>query len=375
MGCPQTPLISTITGGRGLTLETLIGFDSAWADNAPGAICAITLQNGSPIAFEGPRLVHFAEALEFIRETAGNSDFVLVALDQPTIVPNLTGMRPTERVAGSVVNGLKGGVQPANRGRAEMFGNSAPVWQFLDELSARENPDAARFEGHGSFLIEVFPALALPSLLPEVWQRRRCAKYNPAKPNFNADDWALVTDYVERFAFDEGMTGLGVAARELATLVKPRKADQDKLDALICLLIAWIFRRHPPSATTVIGDGENGYIVTPIIPSIRDVLVHSAQLIGVPIDVPWMQDAQRREVATDEQILSVRPMERRPKIATPASDVSAPGKRCPECGHLFRGKGWGGMDAHWRAHHEPIMPYEDAWQIIKAGAKPSSHFD
>lgn len=358
-----------------MTVETLIGFDSAWADNAPGAICAITLQNGQPIAFEGPRLVRFAEALEFIRRTTGNSDFVLVALDQPTIVPNLRGMRPTERVVGSVVNALKGGVQPANRGRAEMFGKNAPVWQFLNELSARENPDAARVAEQGAFLIEVFPALALPSLLPEVWQRRRSVKYNPAKPNFSTDDWALVTECVERFAFDEGMTHLGVAARELAALSTPRKADQDKLDALICLVIAWIFRRHPSCATTVIGDGEHGYIVTPIIPSIRDVLVRSAQLIGVPIDMTWMQDARRIEVTTDEQILSDQSGTRHPRIGTPANDVSPPGKRCPECGHLFRGKGWGGMDAHWRANHEAIMPYKEAWEIIKAGAKPSSHSD
>ena len=39
-------------------------------------------------------------------------------------------------------------------------------------------------------------------------------------------------------------------------------------------------------------------------------------------------------------------------------------KKCPECGHVFQGQGWGGIDAHWRAHHENIMPYEDAWRLI-----------
>lgn len=44
-------------------------------------------------------------------------------------------------------------------------------------------------------------------------------------------------------------------------------------------------------------------------------------------------------------------------------------KVCPECGHVFRGNGWGGIDAHWRAKHERELnlAYEGAWPSIKAG--------
>jgi hypothetical protein len=38
--------------------------------------------------------------------------------------------------------------------------------------------------------------------------------------------------------------------------------------------------------------------------------------------------------------------------------------KCPECGHVFQGQGWGGIDAHWRAHHNDIMRYEYAWPLI-----------
>lgn len=47
-------------------------------------------------------------------------------------------------------------------------------------------------------------------------------------------------------------------------------------------------------------------------------------------------------------------------------------KACPECGHAFRGGTWGGIDAHWKAFHNDLMPYNDAWPIIKGGGKPSS---
>jgi hypothetical protein len=45
-----------------------------------------------------------------------------------------------------------------------------------------------------------------------------------------------------------------------------------------------------------------------------------------------------------------------------------PKKVCPECDHVFQGNGWDGIDAHWRARHERIMPYEKAWPLIQAGS-------
>lgn len=43
------------------------------------------------------------------------------------------------------------------------------------------------------------------------------------------------------------------------------------------------------------------------------------------------------------------------------------GKLCPECDHEFRGNGWTGIDAHWKAWHNRIMRYEDAWVLIWSG--------
>jgi hypothetical protein len=41
-------------------------------------------------------------------------------------------------------------------------------------------------------------------------------------------------------------------------------------------------------------------------------------------------------------------------------------KVCPECGHTFKGNGWDGIDAHWKSRHEAVMPYEEAWPLLKA---------
>ena len=41
-------------------------------------------------------------------------------------------------------------------------------------------------------------------------------------------------------------------------------------------------------------------------------------------------------------------------------------KVCPECGHVFKGNGWDGIDAHWRSKHEDVMPYEEAWPLLQS---------
>ncbi len=53
-------------------------------------------------------------------------------------------------------------------------------------------------------------------------------------------------------------------------------------------------------------------------------------------------------------------------IVTPAKKV------CPECDHVFQGNGWDGIDAHWRSKHEDVMPYEEAWPLLRSGKYTNS---
>lgn len=56
------------------------------------------------------------------------------------------------------------------------------------------------------------------------------------------------------------------------------------------------------------------------------------------------------------------------RITAPQGDKRV----CPECGHVFQGNGWDGIDAHWRSKHEDVMPYEKAWSLLKAGKYKAS---
>ncbi len=178
-------------------MDVYVGFDSAWTDNpkAPGAIAAVGVEDGRVCAWHAPRLVTFDQALGFVREVRSADGVTLVAVDQPTVVPNATGGRPVERVAGSLIGWMGGGVQPANTGRVGMFCAASPIWRFLAALEAVEDPEAARTARAGVYVMEVFPALALASLDEGFCGRLAGPRYNPGRrKTFRMADWVRVAE-------------------------------------------------------------------------------------------------------------------------------------------------------------------------------------
>jgi len=87
----------------------------------------------------------------------------------------------------------RGAVQPANTGRTDMFGEKAPVWQFLNRFGGPADP----FEPvEGTRVIETYPVLvmiALGWMLPDSRPKGRLPKYNPERrPPFSISDWQHV---------------------------------------------------------------------------------------------------------------------------------------------------------------------------------------
>ena len=264
----------------------IFGFDSAWTDaaKAPGAICAIAFDERGQVEFHEPRLVSFADARAFIRSLRQDFSVSLVALDQPTVVPNSAGSRPVDKVAGSLVSFVGGGVQPANRSKIGMFCDDSPVWSFLSDLNATQDPIEARTASAGHFLIEVFPALALPAFEDAFSQRLRAPKYNPQnRKKFRLEDWRSVTRVVQTTAQGFDVSGLADWSDRMHALSQPRKADQDKLDAALCALIGLAWRAGPVSCSAMLGDLTNGYMVTPMSEFTRPRLEQAANQRGVPI--------------------------------------------------------------------------------------------
>ena len=50
-------------------------------------------------------------------------------------------------------------------------------------------------------------------------------------------------------------------------------------------------------------------------------------------------------------------------------------RRCPQCGKVFMGRNWEGIDGHWKANHQDVLPYRVFWDTLCAEHRrvPSSH--
>ena len=260
----------------------IIGFDSAWADKSPGAMCALDFDESGRLSFEAPRLVNFRRGIQFVREAEASRACTLVAIDQPTIVPNETGSRPVERVAASLISYVGGGVQPSNSSKTALFGPNAPIWKFKSALAANEGAERARIALDGVHLIEVFPALALAGLNDDFAVRLGAPKYNPGnRKKFNLRDWRRVAETLFEKAKSLELNELARWSRDQARCPNPRKADQDCLDAAICVLIGAIWRMCDRSDSVLIGDLDRGYMVSPVSDGIWLRLAQAARGIGV----------------------------------------------------------------------------------------------
>jgi predicted RNase H-like nuclease len=265
----------------------IIGFDSAWTDNskAPGAVCALVIASDGGVSFKPPFHVSFDQALDFIKAERRACDTCLVALDQPTIVPNETGSRPVDKVAASLISYIGGGVQPANRSKKSMFGDGAPIWRFLKCLGAKEDPERSRTAESGLFIVEVFPALALPAFEPRFFGRLKAPKYNPAnRKKFRQCDWLAVIETVARYARAVPIAGVQEWTETIKRETTPCKGDQDRLDAILCALIGYHWRARTRQDSIMIGDLTSGYMIAPASPATRSYPTAAAAKLGVPVD-------------------------------------------------------------------------------------------
>ena len=280
-------------------VEAFVGFDSAWGVKNSGAIAYAVFDGDNLETISLPQLADFPDATRIINMLGRECDYVLVAIDQPIIVPNPNGSRPVDLVARSIMAQLRSAAQSASRNREAMFGDNAPVWGFISRIGPPEyagwttdlaenhafvNFEAARDAADQPHLIEVYPALALPALEPAFMLRAEAARYNPERPKFSLDDWGLVCGAVALWGNQLGLQALAEWAGEMVqpwdALEEPVKRHQDKIDAALCLIIALKWRRNL-NDVSVIGDLGTGYIVTPTSVEIIGILQAACHERGV----------------------------------------------------------------------------------------------
>jgi len=249
----------------------LVGFDSAWTPTNSGAIVAVLRHDDGTFHDLGlPLIVDYREAecaiLKWQAEQVPTATIVL--LDQPTIVKNSSGQRPVENIVGSPVSLRYGGMQPANTGKEQMFGSTAPLWPFLMRFGGPANPletveDTRVFETY-----PVLTMIALGWTLPDSRPAGRLPKYNPErKKTFLYSDWQHVCQMASGAFRDRELIEIVEWIDRAARTSSPRKIDQDGLDACLCLLVALYLAERKDCL--MVGDVQTGCIVVPYGAGIR----------------------------------------------------------------------------------------------------------
>ena len=265
-----------------------VGIDLAWGDKNTTAVVVLEAREANDPA-GGATLLATAEALAsdddilaFV-DAHDNGNGLLVAIDAPLIVPNVTGRRPCEAVLSACLAKVQAGPHPANRVRlatrngtirgeriaAALALRSLPQTPFLETLPAGQPPRA---------VFEVFPHPAHVAL----FGLTKTLKYK-AKPGRTIEtrlaEFAHYTDLLRGLVAADPPLALppessAWLARDLPLLaLTALKRHEDALDALTCAYVALYHHRWGSSGTdgrsVVVGDLASGYIVTPADEAMR----------------------------------------------------------------------------------------------------------
>ncbi len=233
------------------------GFDSAWSVFNSGAICNLEWDGESLCLAGEPETASWTHALQ--RANAPRrAELQVWAIDQPLVVPNPQGCRAVERdLARALMAEFGCGAHSANAGMLA-FAADAPIWklrQVLYERGYRQDPMAVPGVSDGLYFFECYPHPALIGL----FGLNGVLKY---KANHrNLDDWRTLLQLLRSIADAE----FSIAnIRDVVTEDLPQtKQNEDKLDALISAYIAAYWWKFGAERSSMIGDMETGYIVTP----------------------------------------------------------------------------------------------------------------
>lgn len=249
-----------------------LGMDLAWgAKNTSGGVAlsySPDTGNAATILDVTETLGDDDEIVAWIRrwDAEAGAEGLLLGVDAPLLVPNVTGKRPCEAEIGRRFARFQAGAHPANR---TIFKNNVRGERLVARLAEQgitDNPylTAARTIGVRQ-MMEVFPHPAHVVL----FGLARTLKYK-AKPGRDyASRWAAMNEYSRLL---RGLTAHDPPlelpqdwppADTTDIIAGALKRLEDGMDALTCAYIVYWYWWHGQRGAEVLGDLTNGYIVVP----------------------------------------------------------------------------------------------------------------
>ena len=230
------------------------GVDLAWSVNNPSGVCA--LDEAGNIVDE-QSLSSDEEIIGWIKRLVDGS--VVVAIDAPLLVPNMTGRRPCEAAVAREYGSRKAGPHPSNRSLLTRVNGGIRGETLATRLAAIGFADP--WAGSDRTLLEVYPH---PALIETFGLDERLV-YKAKKGVRVADrrrGLRVLSGMLELLGdTDPPLRGPTVPVDD-AMRGAALKAVEDKLDARICAWVASIWGSDP-GRIRLFGDSETGHIAVP----------------------------------------------------------------------------------------------------------------
>lgn len=240
-----------------------VGVDLAWGNEKTTGLAVLEADG---------RLVHVSAQRSDAEILSALAPYVdgdcLVGIDAPLIVRNATGNRPCEAALNRDFARFDAGAHPSNTGKPEFAG--VPRGARLAATLGLDLDPASKARRRA---IEVYPHPATVALFGLGRTLKYKQKTGRPLPQLQAELLRLM-ELLEALA--DSPVPLRVAGHEdwralkAQVVAAERKSDlrrvEDPVDAVVCAYVAMYLARRP-DLTTVYGDGDSGYIVTPTLPA------------------------------------------------------------------------------------------------------------
>ncbi|MBI2620176.1 MAG: DUF429 domain-containing protein [Ignavibacteriales bacterium] len=231
----------------------IIGIDLAWGDRKSDGVCFLEAghRDAAVSGYAYPR--GDDELLRELSPRVSASAEVLVTIDAPLVLPNVTGTRPVDRLTHRLFHREHAACHPANLTKCP---RPPRVLERLSRLGIQPG-----WEVHKGMktAAEVYPH---PAMI-RMFRLPRIIKYKKGSVEARRKEFRRLQRCIRK-SLRELFPALKLD-RETTKLLKApwNKPTEDRVDSLFCALIGLWHWKHRGKRSEVIGNLETGFILLP----------------------------------------------------------------------------------------------------------------
>jgi predicted RNase H-like nuclease len=233
-----------------------LGIDLGWKSGVSG-LCCLEWKQGELVLLSLERRLEIVDILSWVNHWTEPQIPALVAVDAPTLIPNLTGTRLPDRLTHKYFGKYHAGCYPANLQRP-FAQQTVDFGLSLQELGFCHAP-GIKPQRLDRYQIEVFPHPAQVHL----FNLDRILKYKKGKLSDRHPELTKLRNYILTIlpTLEPKLTPTHLP--EIPPQGKAMKEVEDLLDSLLCAYVGAYWWYWGEEKNLVLGDRETGYIVVP----------------------------------------------------------------------------------------------------------------